>query len=74
MAAHEHSAPAAWRQLAEVSCGVTVLFGDDSNLPRSWFEAQAERAAAPGVAVAGGHLFVQEDTVRAERLVREHLA
>jgi pimeloyl-ACP methyl ester carboxylesterase len=74
MAAHEHSAPAAWRHLADLSCPVTVLYGDESNLPGPWFEAQAERAGAPLVVVEGGHLFVQEDTARAEALVREHLA
>jgi pimeloyl-ACP methyl ester carboxylesterase len=74
MAAREHSAPAAWAHLTDLSCQVTVLAGDDSNLPGAWFAAQAERAAAPLVVIAGGHLFIQEDTVRAEALVREHLA
>jgi pimeloyl-ACP methyl ester carboxylesterase len=74
MALHEHSAPAAWRHLADLSCAATVLYGEGSNLPGPWFEAQAERVGRPGVVVAGGHLFLQEDTARAEALVREHLA
>lgn len=74
LASHEPSAPAAWQHLADLSCAATVLHGDDSNLPGPWFQAQAERAAAPLVVVAGGHLFLQEDTLRAEALVREHLA
>ena len=44
-----------------------------SDLPGEWFAAQAERAGAPLVTIAGGHFFLQEDTARAEALVREHL-
>jgi pimeloyl-ACP methyl ester carboxylesterase len=74
VAGDDEGAPAAWKHLAELSCAATVLHGDDSNLPRAWFEAQAERAGAPIVQVAGSHFFLQEDTARAEALVREHLA
>jgi surfactin synthase thioesterase subunit len=34
---------------------------------------QAGRAGAPLVTLPGGHFFLQEDTGRAERLVREQL-
>jgi pimeloyl-ACP methyl ester carboxylesterase len=68
------SAPAAWEHLASLSCIATVLAGADSNLPTAWFAAQADRAGADLVVVAGSHFFLQEDTPRAEALVREHLA
>ena len=74
MAADEHSAFAAWDHLPDLSCPVTVLAGDESNLPGPWFAAQADRAAAPFAVIAGGHFFLQEDSARAEALVREHLA
>jgi pimeloyl-ACP methyl ester carboxylesterase len=67
-------APGAWAHLEMTTCPVVVLYGDASDLPGPWFEAQAERAGAPAVVVHGGHLFLQEDTARAEALVREHLA
>jgi pimeloyl-ACP methyl ester carboxylesterase len=70
----DDSAPAAWHHLAELSCAATVVHGDASDLPSRWFEAQAERARADRVAVTGGHFFLQEDSGRAESLVREHLA
>ena len=38
-----------------------------------WFRAQADRAGAPFVPIDGGHFFLQEDTDRAEQLVRTHL-
>jgi pimeloyl-ACP methyl ester carboxylesterase len=66
-------APAAGRHLADVSCAVTVINGDSSNLPASWFAAQAEATGTPLVTVPGTHFFLQEDTARAEALVREHL-
>ncbi|MEX2255836.1 MAG: alpha/beta hydrolase [Acidimicrobiia bacterium] len=73
-AVDDDSAPAAWRHLPDLSCRTTVLRGDSSNLPGPWFEAQADAADAPIVTVAGSHFFLQEDTDRAEALVREHLA
>ena len=73
-AMREDSAPAAWRHLATLSCATTVVHGDASNLPDAWFKAQAERAHGEIVVVEGGHFFLQEDTARAEALVREHLA
>jgi len=73
VATTDASAPAAWRHLAELSCPATVLCGDASNLPGEWFAAQAERARGELVVVPGGHFFLQEDTGRAESLVRQHL-
>jgi pimeloyl-ACP methyl ester carboxylesterase len=74
MAADEQGAKAAWGHLDRLSCPAVVLAGTESNLPRPWFEAQAERARAPFVAVDGGHFFLHEDLDRAEALVREHVA
>jgi pimeloyl-ACP methyl ester carboxylesterase len=73
--AMEHDgAPAAGRHLAHLSCPATVVCGDASNLPMAWFAAQAEAIGSPLVTVAGSHFFLQEDTDRAEALVREHLS
>jgi pimeloyl-ACP methyl ester carboxylesterase len=66
-------APAAWRHLAELTADAVVACGDSSDLPADWFALQAERAHGPLVTVSGGHFFLQEDTDRAERLVRERL-
>jgi pimeloyl-ACP methyl ester carboxylesterase len=66
-------APAAWRHLAELTADAVVACGDSSDLPAEWFALQAERAHAPLVTLSGGHFFLQEDTDRAERLVREQL-
>ena len=74
MSSDDRGAPAAWRHLDTLTASAVVLAGTRSELPFEWFEAQAERAAAPLVAVDGGHFFLQEDTARAERLVRLHLA
>jgi pimeloyl-ACP methyl ester carboxylesterase len=65
--------PSAWGVLDQLSGATTVLAGTHSDLPTAWFEAQAERARAPFVQIDGGHFFVQEDTTRAERLIRHHL-
>jgi pimeloyl-ACP methyl ester carboxylesterase len=70
----EDGALAAWRHLDALSAPTTVVAGEHSELPMDWFRAQAEQANAPLVSVDGGHFFLQEDTARAERLVREHLA
>ena len=71
----EHDgAPAAGRHLAHLSCPATVVCGDASNLPMQWFAAQAEAVGSPLVTVSGSHFFLQEDTDRAEALVREHLS
>jgi hypothetical protein len=67
-------APAAWEQLDRLDADAVVARGDDSDLPGEWFAMQAERAGAPLVTLTGGHFFLQEDTDRAERLVREQLA
>jgi pimeloyl-ACP methyl ester carboxylesterase len=66
-------APAAWDHLDQLTADAVVACGDRSDLPGDWFAIQAERAGAPLVTLAGGHFFLQEDTDRAERLVREHL-
>jgi pimeloyl-ACP methyl ester carboxylesterase len=66
-------AGAAWQHLDALSADAVVLAGTKSDLPMDWFRAQADRAVAPFMAVDGGHFFMQEDTARAERLVREHL-
>jgi len=74
MSANEAGGLAAWRHLDALSAPATVAAGEHSDLPMEWFRAQAEQADADLVRVAGGHFFLQEDTARAERLVREHLA
>jgi pimeloyl-ACP methyl ester carboxylesterase len=66
-------APAAWRHLDGLTADAVVARGDQSDLPGEWFAMQAARAGAPLVTLPGGHFFLQEDTHRAERLVREHL-
>jgi pimeloyl-ACP methyl ester carboxylesterase len=66
-------APAAWDQLPRLNAEAVMARGDSSELPGEWFATQAERAGASLVTLAGGHFFLQEDTDRAERLVREHL-
>jgi pimeloyl-ACP methyl ester carboxylesterase len=66
-------APAAWRHLNDLAADAVVACGDHSDLPEEWFAKQAERAGASLVTVTGGHFFLQEDTDRAESLVREHL-
>jgi pimeloyl-ACP methyl ester carboxylesterase len=67
-------APAAWERLAGLHADAVMARGDSSDLPGDWFAIQAERAGAPLVTLTGGHFFLQEDTERAERLVRAHLA
>jgi pimeloyl-ACP methyl ester carboxylesterase len=67
-------APAAWDHLDQLTAGAVVACGDRSDLPGEWFAIQAERAHAPLITLTGGHFFLQEDTHRAEHLVREHLA
>ena len=64
----------AWQHLSDLTAATVILNGSRSNLPPPWFAAQAERAGCPHVEVDGGHFFVQEDTDRAEALVREHLS
>jgi pimeloyl-ACP methyl ester carboxylesterase len=68
-----HGAPAAWRHLNHLTAHAVVACGDQSDLPAEWFAMQAERAGASLVTLTGGHFFLQEDTDRAERLLREHL-
>ena len=52
---------------------MTVFHGSASYLPAPWFQAQADAAGASLRAIEGGHFFLQEDTDRAEYLVREAL-
>ena len=66
-------APTAWRHLPQLTAAAVVLRGTTSDLPAEWFAAQAARAGAPLVTIPGGHFFLQEDTDRADALVREHL-
>ena len=66
-------APTAWRHLDALTASATVVRGDHSDLPADWFAMQAARAGGALVTLPGGHFFLQEDTARAERLVREHL-
>lgn len=66
-------APAAWRHLDAMTAPTTVARGDHSDLPSDWFALQAARAGGALVTLPGGHFFLQEDTPRAERLVRERL-
>jgi pimeloyl-ACP methyl ester carboxylesterase len=73
IATHEFGAHGAFENLAHLSASAVVLCGDHSDLPMPWFEAQAERAGAEFVVVPGGHFFLQEDTDRAEALVRRYL-
>jgi pimeloyl-ACP methyl ester carboxylesterase len=67
-------APAAWAHLGDLTADAVLACGAQSELPHAWFAAQAEHAGAPLVTLSGGHFFLQEDTARAARLVREHLA
>ena len=69
---NDAGAPRAWRHLADLTASAVVLRGTTSDLPGEWFAAQAERAGAPLVTIEGGHFFLQEDTDRAERLLRDH--
>jgi pimeloyl-ACP methyl ester carboxylesterase len=73
VSSHEQGAAGAWAHLAGLKARATVARGTASDLPGEWFAAQAERAGAPFLTLSGGHFFLQEDTDRAERLVREHL-
>jgi hypothetical protein len=66
-------APAAWRHLDDLTAPAIVARGDHSDLPGEWFAIQAARARGELVTLSGGHFFLQEDTARAERLVRDHL-
>ncbi|MCJ7439916.1 MAG: alpha/beta hydrolase [Acidimicrobiia bacterium] len=70
----DQGARASWKQLDALAGAAVVLHGDASDLPDEWFAAQAARVGAEPVVVPGGHFFLQEDTARAEALVREHLA
>jgi hypothetical protein len=73
MSSAAQGAAGAWYHLPDLRARVTVARGTDSDLPGEWFAAQADRADAPLVTLTGGHFFLQEDTDRAEQLVRDHL-
>ena len=66
-------AAAAFAHLPNLRDRVTVLHGSTSYLPAPWFQAQADAAGTPLRTITGGHFFLQEDTARAEHLVREAL-
>jgi pimeloyl-ACP methyl ester carboxylesterase len=66
-------APAAWAHLGKLTADAVLACGAQSELPAEWFAAQAEHAGASLVKLSGGHFFLQEDTARAARLVRNHL-
>jgi pimeloyl-ACP methyl ester carboxylesterase len=65
---------AAFDHLSAMRHRVAVMHGADSYLPQPWFQAQADAADVPLQTVDGGHFFLQEDTKRAEALVRAALA
>jgi pimeloyl-ACP methyl ester carboxylesterase len=71
--ADDRGAASAWRHLPDLRARTTVARGTKSDLPSEWFAAQADAADAPLLTVDGGHFFLQEDTARAEALVRDHL-
>ena len=73
VSSYEQGALQAWNHLGSLTASATVVCGDRSDLPPAWFAAQAERAGARLVTVAGGHFFLQEDTARAERFVLDYL-
>ncbi len=58
---HPDSAPRAWAALGRPSCPTVVAAGDESHLPRRWFERQAARIGVPLEAARGHHLFGYED-------------
>lgn len=70
----DQGARAAWKCLPGLAGDAVVLHGDASDLPLDWFVAQAAQVGGHAIVVSGGHFFLQEDTGRAEALVREHLA
>ena len=74
VSSNERGARDAWGHLASLHATATVVAGTRSNLPADWFAAQAERAGCPFLQLDGGHFFVQEDTARADALVREWLS
>lgn len=74
VAAEPGGAASAFAHLPALAGRVSVLHGAGSYLPRAWFQAQADTAGVPLQTVPGGHFFLQEDTDRAEALVREALA
>jgi len=71
--AERDGAASAFAQLPSMRGRVTVLHGSTSYLPAPWFQAQADAAGTTLHTIEGGHFFLQEDTDRAEDLVREAL-
>jgi pimeloyl-ACP methyl ester carboxylesterase len=63
----------AFEHLAAMTGRLSVFHGDASYLPEPWFRAQADAAGTELHSIAGGHFFLQEDTVRAETIVRKAL-
>jgi pimeloyl-ACP methyl ester carboxylesterase len=71
--AEPDGAATAFAQLPNLRGRLSVLHGSTSYLPAPWFRAQADAAGTSLVTIEGGHFFLQEDTDRAEDLVREAL-
>lgn len=69
----DQGARASWGCLDALAGAAVVLHGDASDLPAEWFAGQAARIGRAPVVVPGGHFFLQEDTARADALVREYL-
>jgi pimeloyl-ACP methyl ester carboxylesterase len=63
----------AFAHLAAMRGRVAVLRGEASYLPEPWFRAQADAAGTELRTIPGGHFFLQEDTARAEAIVRAEL-
>jgi pimeloyl-ACP methyl ester carboxylesterase len=64
----------AFDHLRTVRFPVTVAASAGTDLQPGWFRAQAEVSGGTYLEVPGTHFFVQEDTDRSVRHVREHLS
>jgi pimeloyl-ACP methyl ester carboxylesterase len=73
VSAEPGGAAEAFAHLPSMHGRLAVYHGDVSYLPEPWFRAQADAADVPLHSVAGGHFFLQEDTARAEAIVRRAL-
>jgi pimeloyl-ACP methyl ester carboxylesterase len=64
----------AFARFAALHGRVSVLHGAASYMPAEWFRAQADAAGTELRTIPGGHFFLQEDTARAEAVLRTELA
>ena len=64
----------AFELLGEIECPRAVLAGHETDLEMARFRTQAAQAGVELRVLEGGHFFLQEDTDRAEALVREILS